>query len=245
MNPFMEEELRKSGKHPGRITSSSGSGNQYLQPYKQYMDTGVNNPNPRVSEHYRPMSEAEFKQNQQRMIKQFVEGPVRPHVQNLIAKGKVPFSSNAYGPGPRGVEYRTPTPGGKLGPKQFLATPPPSNLKAPPPPPLKPGMVTGIPNVNVKRAPGGHPPAKPPSIPPALLKELMDNLPNKGVKKPSGGSRLPSSSGLKTMPAYRGFGGWTAMFMEGPEMQKAKTDPYYGMSDKDRKRLEWALIHGT
>ena len=131
MNPFMEEELRKSGKHPGRISSSSGGGNQYLQPYKQYMDTGVNNPNPRVSEHYRPMSEAEFKQNQQRMMKKFVEGPVRPHVQKLIAKGKVPFSSNFYGPGPRGVEYRTPTPGGKLGPKQFLATPPPSNTGSP------------------------------------------------------------------------------------------------------------------
>jgi hypothetical protein len=44
----------------------------------------------------------------------------------------------------------------------------------------------------------------------------------------------------------RGLGGFGIdMFMEGPEMQKAKTDPHYGMPDKERKRLEWSLIHGT
>ena len=48
------------------------------------------------------------------------------------------------------------------------------------------------------------------------------------------------------MPTLRGAGGGLiGMFMEGPEMQKAKTDPYYGLPKKQKQRVENAWIHGT
>jgi hypothetical protein len=59
---------------------------------------------------------------------------------------------------------------------------------------------------------------------------------------------IPSQPGFITgrVPTFRAFGGGLIdMFMEGPEMQKAKTDPYYGLPKKQKQRIENAWIHGT
>jgi hypothetical protein len=48
------------------------------------------------------------------------------------------------------------------------------------------------------------------------------------------------------MPTFRGAGaGVMAMFMKGPEWQKAISDPLYGAPPKKKKRIEDAWTHGT
>ena len=47
------------------------------------------------------------------------------------------------------------------------------------------------------------------------------------------------------MPMVRGLGGGIIdMFMEGPEMQEAKSNPLAGMGDDERARIEAAYEYG-
>lgn len=58
---------------------------------------------------------------------------------------------------------------------------------------------------------------------------------------------IPNKPGNFTgrLPTMRGVGGSLVdMFMEGPELQKAKTDPLYGMGAEERKKIESAYEYG-
>lgn len=58
---------------------------------------------------------------------------------------------------------------------------------------------------------------------------------------------VPNKPGNFTgrVPTFRGMGsGLVDMFMEGPELQKAKTDPLYGMGEDERARIEAAYNYG-
>ena len=64
---------------------------------------------------------------------------------------------------------------------------------------------------------------------------------------PAGTNRMVRPAGMITgkMPMVRGFGGGLIdMFMEGPEMQRAKSDPYYGLSEEERRNIELAYQYG-
>jgi hypothetical protein len=64
---------------------------------------------------------------------------------------------------------------------------------------------------------------------------------------PAGSNEMVTKPGMVTgrMPMVRGIGGGLIdMFMEGPEMQKAKSDPYYGMGKEERRNLEHAYQYG-
>jgi len=58
---------------------------------------------------------------------------------------------------------------------------------------------------------------------------------------------VPGKPGMFTgrVPSMRGLGGGLMdMFMEGPELQKAKTDPLYGMGTDERAKIEAAYEYG-
>lgn len=58
---------------------------------------------------------------------------------------------------------------------------------------------------------------------------------------------VPGKPGMFTgrVPSMRGLGGGLVdMFMEGPELQKAKTDPLYGMGSDERAKIEAAYEYG-
>lgn len=58
---------------------------------------------------------------------------------------------------------------------------------------------------------------------------------------------IPGKPGMMTgrLPSLRGIGGGVIdMFMEGPELQKAKYDPNYGLPEERRKLLEHAYQYG-
>jgi len=58
---------------------------------------------------------------------------------------------------------------------------------------------------------------------------------------------IPGKPGMFTgrVPSMQGLGGGLVdMFMEGPELQKAKTDPLYGMGKEERARIEAAYQYG-
>lgn len=64
---------------------------------------------------------------------------------------------------------------------------------------------------------------------------------------PKGSTQMMTKPGMVTgrMPMLRGMGGGLIdMFMEGPEMQKAKSDPTYGMGEEERRNLEHAYQYG-
>lgn len=67
----------------------------------------------------------------------------------------------------------------------------------------------------------------------------------KGIGKAA--ELVPNKPGRFTgrVPNFKGMGaGLVDMFMEGPELQKAKTDPLYGMGDDERARIEAAYEYG-
>lgn len=62
-----------------------------------------------------------------------------------------------------------------------------------------------------------------------------------------GSTQMMTKPGMMTgrMPMVRGFGGGIIdMFMEGPELQKAKSDPLYGMGTDERAKIEAAYEYG-
>lgn len=64
---------------------------------------------------------------------------------------------------------------------------------------------------------------------------------------PKGSTQMMTKPGMVTgrMPMLRGMGGGMIdMFMEGPELQKAKSDPTYGMGEEERRNLEHAYQYG-
>jgi len=64
---------------------------------------------------------------------------------------------------------------------------------------------------------------------------------------PAGSTEMMTKPGMVTgkMPMFRGIGGGLIdMFMEGPELQKAKTDPLYGVGDDERAQIDAAYQYG-
>ena len=64
---------------------------------------------------------------------------------------------------------------------------------------------------------------------------------------PAGSDKLMTKPGMVTgrMPMVRGVGGGLIdMFMEGPELQKAKSDPLFGLPEEKRRVIEHAYQYG-
>ena len=81
---------------------------------------------------------------------------------------------------------------------------------------------------------------------PVEKKALIEKSLKKAVY-PKGPEKPMTKPGMVTgrMPMIRGFGGGIIdMFMEGPELQKAKTDPLYGVGSDERAKIEAAYEYG-
>lgn len=102
-------------------------------------------------------------------------------------------------------------------------------------------------DIELKYVPRGTPADK-------SFKNTGTQFPGEDLKSQSKKAVYPTSSskpmtkpGMMTgrMPMFRGIGGGLIdMFMEGPEMQKAKSDPLYGLPEEKRRSLEYAYQHG-
>lgn len=91
-----------------RIESSAGGGITLQWPdYKTFLEqtraTGI--PDNEVANATGIFNEQDFLRFREQEISQYVEGPVQDVVRRVYAKGGIPYSSNAYGPGRKGVEY--------------------------------------------------------------------------------------------------------------------------------------------
>jgi len=104
-----------------RIPKPAGSANLYpnFSTYKKFMTW-----DPSV-----PVTRAQFMRDRIEGMKQ-IEKPIRPLVRRVLDSGKIPYSSNYYGPGVRGVHWRDPI----SGVKGFTPYKPPSTT-----PPLSGG----------------------------------------------------------------------------------------------------------
>ncbi len=102
-------------------------------------------------------------------------------------------------------------------------------------------------DIEVKYVPRGTPKAK-------AFQNTGTQFPGADLKSQSKKAVYPTSSskpmtkpGMVTgrMPMLRGMGGGMIdMFMEGPELQKAKSDPTYGIGREERRNLELAHQYG-
>lgn len=91
-----------------RIERSSGGGVALQWPtYKVYLDnaraTGI--PDSEIANVTGIKNEQDFLRVREEEISEYVEGPAQITIRRVYAKGGTPFSSNAYGPGRKGVEY--------------------------------------------------------------------------------------------------------------------------------------------
>ena len=105
-----------------RIPNPAGSASLYpdFTTYKKFMSW-----DPSV-----PVTRAQFIRDRIEGMKQ-IEKPIQSLVRTVLDSGKIPYSSNYYGPGARGVHWRDPISGAKgFTPyKPPSATPPPAGLR--------------------------------------------------------------------------------------------------------------------
>jgi len=102
-----------------RIPNPAGSANLYpnFTAYKKFMSW-----DPSV-----PVTRAQFVKDRTEGMKQ-IEKNIQPLVKRVLRSGKIPYSSNYYGPGERGVHWRDPITNAKGFTPYSTTKPPPAGL---------------------------------------------------------------------------------------------------------------------